>query len=245
MAGWNDNSCKARSDEMRKARSRKCRIVLHQSRSRISERGKSLRCWRASRHLSSLSCRLPYICWAVNRLLYLWTRSPSSSILPVLDFQHPRDAMALGQANYFASRFACGRAVLIYYSSLLPANAIHTWHVIAWKLERQQASEEAGADAKQFAWPNRERNKNDTTAERRLWVISGNASRFTSFLENAAGFTMHGWLEGSSWKLICSVLATYHGRESQRVTIEQEQSSAWTAYYYWPDLLDVLLLELT
>ena len=59
--------------------------------------------------------------------------------------------MALGQANYFASRFACGRAVLIYYS--LPANAIHTSHVIAWKLERQQVSEEAGADAKQFAWP--------------------------------------------------------------------------------------------
>ena len=94
---------------MRKARSRKCRIVLHQSRSRISERGKSLRCWRASRLLSPLSCRLPYICWAVNRLLYLWTCSPSSSILPVLDFQLPRDAMALGQANYFASRFACGR----------------------------------------------------------------------------------------------------------------------------------------
>ena len=111
---------KARSDEMRKARSRKCRVVLHQSRSRISERGKSLRCWRASRLLSPLSCRLPYVCWAVNRLLYLWTRSPSSSILPVLDFQLPRDAMALGQANYFASRFACGRAVLIYYS--LPAN---------------------------------------------------------------------------------------------------------------------------
>ena len=40
--------------------------VLRLSRSRISERSKSLQCWCASRFLSPLSCRLSSFCWAVS-----------------------------------------------------------------------------------------------------------------------------------------------------------------------------------
>ena len=50
--------------------------------SRVSERSKSLECWRASRFLSSLSCRLSSFCWAVNRLPYIWTRSVFIFYLP-------------------------------------------------------------------------------------------------------------------------------------------------------------------
>ena len=49
--------------------------VLHLSRQRVSEQSESLRYCRASRLLSLLSCRLSSHCWAVYRLLYLWTRS--------------------------------------------------------------------------------------------------------------------------------------------------------------------------
>ena len=51
-------------------------------RSRVSERSKSLRWWRASRFLSLLSCRLSSFCWAVNTLPYIWTRSGVIFYLP-------------------------------------------------------------------------------------------------------------------------------------------------------------------
>ena len=49
--------------------------VLHLSRSWVSKRSKSLGCWRVTRLLSPLSCHLSSLCWAVNRLPYLWTCS--------------------------------------------------------------------------------------------------------------------------------------------------------------------------
>ena len=68
---------KVRSDEMAKLKvlSRQRRTVLCLSRSQVSERSKSLGCWRASRFLSKLSYRLSSFCWAVNRFPYIWTHS--------------------------------------------------------------------------------------------------------------------------------------------------------------------------
>ena len=43
--------------------------------SRVSKRSKSLEWWRASRFLSSLSCRHSSFRWADSRLPYIWTRS--------------------------------------------------------------------------------------------------------------------------------------------------------------------------
>ena len=50
--------------------------VLCLSCSWVSEQSKSLRCWHAScLQLSLLSCCLLFLCWGVNCLPYLWTRS--------------------------------------------------------------------------------------------------------------------------------------------------------------------------
>ena len=46
-----------------------------------------VRCWRTSRLLSLLFCRLSFLCWKVN-ILYLWTRSPLSSVFHQLRVFH-------------------------------------------------------------------------------------------------------------------------------------------------------------
>ena len=50
--------------------------------SQVSERSKSLKWWRTSRFLSSLSCCLSSFCWAVNLPPYIWTRSGIVFYLP-------------------------------------------------------------------------------------------------------------------------------------------------------------------
>ena len=69
---------------------RRCHAVLHLSRSRVSERSISLRCWRASHLLSLPPCRLVLFSWVVNCLPYLWTCVLAlTSVLASHDFCPP------------------------------------------------------------------------------------------------------------------------------------------------------------
>ena len=116
-------------DRNGEARSRQRHAVLRLSRSGVSERSKSLEYWRASRLLSPLSCRLSFIfCWAVNRLLYLWTRSLCDGIRPGYVTVSHLDLHA-GGGHY--SLFITSKAV--YTRQIYGATAIKSGRLIAWK----------------------------------------------------------------------------------------------------------------